>query len=502
MIGTYSGKKIQLDTASFRKLLQHSMICLSIYLIPSYVILIPIILFLLLKFYKSNQHSNLLLLGVYSLCCKSETVFYPFAVTLFFLIIFDQKSGIQFSFKSLVETRLYLFISFLVLTYIVQLFDDASIFSLPFFILTFGSPLVILFYILRTPITSKSMRTFFNDLIYLALGQILITLFFQAIPRGVGDILSNPTMGDFLTGTTNSSNLLGFLLCITILPFIIFAALKSKGQYDNLVFLISIVMLFLFMVHLSDAKARFYAFALSSVVVFVIKRIWRMKKLDIKLLIFATVIFIISIIFEDIIDYFTMLSFKYVDYISGRSNAKLEYYKRVISPNTRSFIEYVMGTGPGTNGSRAANALASDVLFKSEQSSVKLPEFISPKSKEFTKNHLAKLYTADYALATHERSAMLGNPFNSICAMFVEFGVIGSILFIRFINPLYTFIIRDNSVLSICSCILFFVVIILGIIDQSFETPMIMFFLYLFIGLSITLNQNQRNEKKLIHDKI
>lgn len=486
-----------------RTLPVHLVLCLIIYFSPTYAIFIPIIPFLAIKFYRENKHEYVLLAGVYALCCKNESVFYPFAITLTMFLLLNKKRSPGSSINNTIITRFLQLSGFLVLTYVLQLFNDGSLFSLPFFILTFFSPIVVLLYIIRTNISAENIRKFVNELLSFAIAQIIVTFFIQAVPRGIGLILEKPTMGDFITGTTNSSNLLGFLLCASILPFVMNFILGKRKANKYTAILCMLMLLFFFMIHLSDAKSRLYAFILSALIIFGLKKVIFNKRVDLSLLYVLGIACLCLFCYNMIMSYTDSLYIKYIDYITGKSNAKLEYYKRVFSWNTRSLIEYIIGTGPGTNGSRSANTLASDVLYKSDLYSVKLPSFISPKSNDFTKEHLAKLYTPEYAMTTSERSALLGNPFNSVCAIFVEFGILGTILFARFIYPLYKYTIKRNDILSIGACVLLFVSLILGTIDQSFETAMIMYFMYLYMGLSISagrLIKQKQSELTLVTD--
>lgn len=110
------------------------------------------------------------------------------------------------------------------------------------------------------------------------------------------------------------------------------------------------------------------------------------------------------------------------------SNQKAVLYKRVFSSmRQEEELLWWVGTGPGTFGSRAANTLAYDVLYKETQ---KIPSFIPPVSSPWTRKYLGDLMTQDLVEIVLFRSAVLASPVSGIVALKAELGWPGFILFL------------------------------------------------------------------------
>ncbi|MGF7038052.1 hypothetical protein M2273_001293 [Mucilaginibacter lappiensis] len=442
-------------------------------------ILIPILWFFAVFFFKRNN-VYFLLTAVYSVCFPSEVVYYAFAVVLLILLFLRKKKGEDTADIKWIKKCAKIFFISCILLYLIQLVIQRSVLSFPLFCLTFISPSIIMFYVWKMNITNKDLRLFFRQLLAIAMAQGFIAVFFEAVPKGIGSILSRATLGDTILGTTNSSTSLAILLFFSILPFLTsYSFKKKKGSF----WLFFISFGFLGLVILNDSKTTFGAILLSVLTVIFQKHIFLnknvFKSVLYSLLIITVTMLSISIIEKKIED----KQAEYEDYINGRYNMKVEYYGSTFSPDTRSIFEYLIGTGPGTNGSRAANSLAYDILYK-KPGSAGLPTSIPPKSNEFTKKYLSHLYTEDYAKSTGSRSAVLGNPFNSACAFFIEFGLIGFLVLAWFLFKLTKkFILRANWISITVACMIISNVIT-AFIDQTLESVVPMFLTYLMIGLA------------------
>ncbi|UBZ11055.1 hypothetical protein LDL79_02795 [Leeuwenhoekiella palythoae] len=327
--------------------------------------------------------------------------------------------------------------------------------------------------------TNYSKEYIFQQILHIAIAQAIIALLLQAIPTGIGAILKRPTLGDVVVGTTGDPTDLSILMIFSVLPFLI------DFKRGNLKIII-ILVFFIVMMVLNDSKTHLYALLLVSICTWLINRFFINKSLITKSLFIVSAATLSVFALNYVSDFTQRVESKYGDYISGRYDAKSRYYQYTFSLDTRPFTQYVFGTGPGTNGTRAANALAYDVMYKKDNT-VQLPGFIPPSSSRFTKDYISGLFTEEYAESSNFRSAVLGNPFNSICALFVEFGIVGFFLFFLFLfQCIKNSIQLKNNTLS--KIILFSVLtnIVVSFLDQTFETPMPMHFMYFFIGLGLT----------------
>ncbi|MGN6435067.1 MAG: hypothetical protein ACTHMM_00990 [Agriterribacter sp.] len=340
-----------------------------------------------------------------------------------------------------------------------------------------------MFYIWKAEVNSEDVKLFFRHFILFAVAQFLIAFFLQAVPKGVFAILARPTMGDAITGTTNLSNSLAFLLTVAILPYTISILISRQKRRKEKLMVGALFLLFTGMMFLNDAKSLYYSFIIAGGSVFVLKAVLVTKSIGRRMFLISVGITLLIGMSSFLVKSVTSSIEKYDEYINGKYNFKWQYYLSTFSTDTRPGYQYVLGTGPGTNGSRAANALAYDVLYKKENT-VTLPKSIPPKSNPFTRDYLSKYFTQEYADASGERSAILGNPFNSICAMFTEFGIIGLFLFFSFLFVIFKALIKRRDYISLSVLVLIMVNIINGFVDQTFEKPLQMYLTYLCIGFA------------------
>ena len=457
----------------------HILAFMLIFFVDNAFLILPIFLTFTLYFLSKKKYNAFLIAGIYSLCMGSELVYYAYSILLIVLSVLwslPLKSDVFTKSKKIFS----LLIIYLSLIYISQLFYNFSLLSFPIFIITFLSPIAIFFFIGKIPKNKISLSYILNNLLSIAIAQALIGLILQAIPRGISAILNRPTFGDVIKGTTGEAPDLAFLMLASILPFFLYYR-KSTSKLKILV----IVLFFVGMMILNDSKTYLYAIFLVFIFTWLLNNFFFNRTVVFKffsVLMFCSVLLLSFTFTNKIIN---NIESKYGEYITGRYDAKSRYYNYSFDVNTRPLSQYIFGTGPGTNGSRASNALAYDVMYKKDNT-VKLPGFISPHSSEFTRRYISGLYTEKYAEASNYRSAILGNPFNSICAIFVEFGMLGFILFFTFLISLIRYCsLYGNVLITKATLFIIFTNIIISFLDQSFETPISMHVMYLFLGLNL-----------------
>ncbi|MGN6493962.1 MAG: hypothetical protein ACTHLE_18330 [Agriterribacter sp.] len=477
-----------------KDLFLHFLICLLVYAVPSGAVFIPFIIGLLFFFYRKNNKVGVLIVGVYALCCKSESVYFVYNFFFFVLFLIDKRRTNKSAAINYINKKLYYFLGYLLFLYLLQLAGERSILSLPFFAITFISPIIVLHYIWRAGFTEGDVYKFLYHFLLIAITQSMIALFFQAMRVGIPLILSRPTLGDVVTGNTNSPNSLAFLIFAAILPFVVlFFTNRKLFSRKTIMAIGGIFIYFTWLIYLNDAKTLYFSFVLASAFLFFRNYILYTKVIGRKVFYVSVFVVLLLALSSAIHNKFQNMQTDYYEYIYGKYNSKWQYYKSTFSTDTRPIYQYILGTGAGTNGSRAGNALAYDVLYKKENT-LTLPGFIPPHSSDFTRRYLSKYFEADYADASAERSAILGNPFNSICAMYVEFGIIGIFLFAGFLYAIGVALVKRGSFLAITAVILLFYDVVIAFLDQSFERPSQMFLTYIFIGFSL-LSSRQTDDK-------
>lgn len=466
--------QLNLNPKSF---ILHLSLFLGIYLAPSFFP-VPFIVISAVFFYLKNKNVEVLLTGLYSVACKSEIVFYCYILTLAILFFIDNRK-ITYNTQTLfIRNIILIFLLYLFIIYCLQLFDNntGSILSLPFFAITFLSAFVIPFYIWKIRISQRQINIFFNQFLLIAICQFIIALFLQAIPMGLDNFLFKVYSGDSVKGSTNSTYYITLLLMSSITPFVFNIFSKNNYSIKDKALIWTLFLLFILLGILNDSKT---SLALYLILIFS-PLVLRNKKIF--FIIGIAILLIISAYNKQIVNSLQHNKFWY-EYIWGDYSYKVQYYQKCLDINTRPVYQYVLGTGGGTNGSRAANALAYDQLSKTSNS-VTLPRFIPPHTNEFTSKNLAPIYTSDIVDFMQYRSAILGNPFNSFCAFFVEFGIIGflifSFLFFTIVKPLKQKIDAMSKLLLISFTFIF----LMSLLTQYLENGAALFLLFTLIGFA------------------
>lgn len=110
-------------------------------------------------------------------------------------------------------------------------------------------------------------------------------------------------------------------------------------------------------------------------------------------------------------------------------NHKYVFLERAFDEIPNAYDSWVLGTGPGTVGSRASNIRAYDTMYKTdaklEMISRVLPAYTSPPARAY----FSDLYQEGFATTSTYRSATLSQPFSSLISLLVETGVGGFLVF-------------------------------------------------------------------------
>jgi hypothetical protein len=481
---------------NLKDFLRHCVLILGIYIVPNPLFLLPILVIALFKFYSYNKKVDVLIVGVYAFSCKGESVFYAFMVAFFLLTLFDKRK-IRYNQDSILLKKWFKFmIVYSGLIYLLNIFNTSSCLSFPFFLITFFSPFLIVFYILKEKFTKEEINKFSMQLLQFSVAQSIISFVLQAMPLGLVNVLNSPTLGDGVKGTFISSDVLSGTILISIIPFLV-KTVRNNSYFKDFIFIVIFVW-FVFISFLNDAKGQYYSFLIATIIFFLFFLFGGGIRMSKKVLFVNFLILLLVLFWTQLKIQKEEILKSEIEYISGTSNNKIVNYQNTFSTNTRPMFNYYIGTGAGTNGSRAANALAYDVLYKKEGNSVKLPKFIPPATNDYTRRFLKSLYTEEFVNTAAFRSAFLSSPFNSICALFVEFGIVGTFIYMFFNCKITVVLLKKNSIISITAFFLLVSNFVLAFFEPSFEYSVrYLIFVYITFALMTTDNKNKKELKCL-----
>lgn len=476
----------------YKSLIIHIGITLLIFISPMSIILIPAVAFFTIYFYIKKMHLQVVTTAFYSIVCKGESVYYIFAILFLILFLLDKnmvplKNNRYPIIK--IYNRIKLFILYTCILYIIQLVVSPSPFSLPLFYLTFLSYFLLSIYIWKTLWNEDQLSRIIINIACIGVAQAFVSFFLQALPTGIGTILNSPTYGDNLMGTSNTGTTASSVMLLSIIPLLFYILEDVKRVFTN-IRMIMIIIFVLCVVYLGDAKTVLFASLLALVIQFVLIKII-FKIIRPRKIIFIGVVSIIAmfVITTDVNKMITNQFPEFELYTEGNFNSKYVYYAKTFDTTTRDLISFIFGTGGGTNGSRAANALAYDKLAKAENST-KLPSIIPPKTNEFTEKYIASLYDQDYIDQLITVSAIIASPFNSICSLFLEVGIVGSLLYMNIIYYIFIIAFVRHNIITKSLITYLIVILIVSFVFPSFEYPSMQLFVFLHLGLAYHTYKN------------
>ena len=354
---------------------------------------------------------------------------------------------------------------------------EINLLALPLSIISFFCLLGVFFYFRSYQLSDDSKEKIINLIIFVAIVETLIAYFAYVRGAGVIQVLTFKRTPDLVTGTLGNAN--NFAIFLFISSFLVVVKyLKTR----NLLWLLTFPYLLLYG-FLADAKSFLIGIFLAGGFLFA-RWIWFNSGL-LKRIALITISFIFLSWF---IPAFTKLvrpvtDLLYEMYVVGEYNHKYLYISRALDYSNRNPIQYLIGTGPGTCGSRSANSRAYDSMHKTKDSFALTA--LPPKTSVYANDILVDLFQYDYAIKSRYRSALLGNPFNSWTAIYVEFGLLGFLLLCFFFTMIGFHLLKANAIEAKVVFVLLISIVIAGFVDQTFERPIPMILLYFLCGLTL-----------------
>jgi len=410
-----------------------------------------------------------------------------------------------------VEITVLMFLLYASFSCVIGMFQEVSLLSYPFWIVTFATSLFIFLYYLKSEFSKEdknNILSFFYKIIVL---QLLIA------PIQIYLLLGRFKHGDSGVGSVGDAHVLGYYFMLLLIYILVDVVVLKNKKLTVFSFLL---MPFVFWVaYLVDAKMIYFLLVLAIPFYFLFfillfqflnKKMFSLKKIATTFL-FSS---LIGLSLPVLVNYYlsqlpnahgltiSNVFETYLDVEYGHHGYKAEVYKRTYTEMYSDFpyLWYVFGTGPGKFDSRASNVLAYDTLAKEGKKLTVVPAF----SSDMTKRYLTDLYTKEIKETAGSRSAILSYPFAGLVSIKAESGLFGLLFYISicmYISLLliYKVSLNQGNIYN-KSCVvlsfMFFSFPFLLFIDNFQEQPHFSFVLFLLAGLLLA------QEKKLKYKEV
>ncbi len=369
-------------------------------------------------FYSKNDISNYLKLGILVLFLGHNANQYFYI--LLTILLFNTK--ILLPYKSPVK-YLYLMLFSGSVSYLFNQLMETNFYSFPFFLASFFLPVA--FYSIARKYGSETLK---KEII-----EFYVIIVFLLAFSSIYHFLAFGVTVDGLTGGTTSSHILGFHLAVTFILFIgrllILKTVKDFRFYE-----LVLGALLLPIMYFADAKYLLGNMIIASFIIYVL---YHTNKVMSPILITVSVL---ALIFTaDIIKTanITMSVKSDVDVASigirFTESAKYQLFEKTLKLPINEPIVFLIGSGPGTFLSRAANSRAFDTMNKTSSTGggnsveveSKLPSFITAQTSWVTMEY-AVMYFNQIWYGT------LFDYRSSLISLFWEFGIVGFSFFALF----------------------------------------------------------------------
>ena len=458
--------------------------------------LLPIFLMLSVLAWVRHQHIWQVRIGIAVLCAGDGAV--DIFVYYAWLLSASLLHRIPGSRIERWQLPLVLFVLFGIGSFIAHQFIDPNLLSLPLWLLSFVSPVGVYLYLSRYPLSAMGIKKIVVFIIAMAMFQSMVSYVDYISGAGFRAIWSLQQSPDGVLGTFNSSSS-GFsiflLEAIMILFFLFFVSRRELfGNRYIQTLLLLLLSIFVFTASDKSIEISFVGAFLSFI--FLISK-FRLRNRAFRWLLYIIIAMILTSpwTYRPVTAKVRSLAIQYVlgdyDWNFGDLNKKASFYINAFS-NNRGIMQYLIGYGPGTCGSRAANLRAYDTLYKGPSSQANALKGILPAySGECTRRFLAPLYNEDYAANASYRSAILGNPFASWPALMLEVGLIGFTLLIWGIARLllvcrhwFAYIPDIGRVFAATAGITLIAMCVVSLVAQGLENPYLSFFLWFSLAMA------------------
>ncbi|WP_373207927.1 hypothetical protein [Clostridium paraputrificum] len=401
-------------------------------------------------------------------------IVYLLIKTIFYII---NSGKIEFDFNSKILLILYVYI---ILNSLMQKFMNMeySLVQFMVFSLTFILGSTVYFILVNSRISMNDIKSGVDIFIKLCLYQIIpisCTMFIQV--KEIGTI----KIGDDYKGTFANAHIATLVMLVATIVLVV--SKKKEFRFK----ILTIIMYSILM----DGKHVYLGLIMSVLITVILLKISKKYINMLKKYVLIPIIFIFAITFISKIDISEMNLSKYIyDY-----NHNLRYSSIINLIDVMKFPRNIIGLGAGSYGSRASNALASDIMYKGEEQS-DLPTIVS---KYYYP--IASRYDKDYVTRLRYHSAVLSYPFSSLLSIYAELGIIGSVICMVIIGKNYYYCNRESIPMAI-NLISGFIFSI-SLFDTYLERVEVLIILMIVLYISTMYKKEKSNGKnnETIHEE-
>lgn len=312
----------------------------------------------------------------------------------------------------------------------------------------------------------------------LCLAQIIVVLL-QIVP----EFMQGTFHPDSTKGTFSSCVILVIVLFVNMLLVIVDKEKNKKIKYLE-------TSLYLAIILIADAKIVFVILIFAIVSTFILYKVKTVKHIKAILLMIFMLIVGVGIFNKPIWN--KISNTPLANYITT-NGVNLKYRAFEYSFRNIKGLDNIIGIGVGQFGSKAANALAYDEMYKTDDS-LKLPGFIKPQTHEIYKP-IAQLSTKEYYDVVSYYSAILSYPQSSIVTIKGETGYVGLIYVYGAIMFYIAYILRKRREMKFgfLAIVMLVFLAIAMIFDNFLDMNIVM--ATIFLCMALVRKQERKHEK-------
>ena len=321
----------------------------------------------------------------------------------------------------------FLFVGFLVLTWLVHLGYTTDVWCLPLYLMSFCSYILVAVFAQWATWTLRELNRL-AQLWILCIALQALPMFIKPLTIGEASLIFRTS--DLNTGTLASAHHNGVLLSILIIFLVLLSIEKRNWSY---VWLVGVYTFLFYITATMHAILAMISPAIGMGALCCLNSPRKRKITYPFISIFIFVLLLGSAFLSSPFKQFISSPFKQFNrivwspYVTNPANPKIMLFQRATIQLLHNGLNFVIGFGPGGHASRVASSRASGTLYKEFY---ELPSFIPPfTSPEYGKT-MAGLYTYQIRQELLYRSNILSYPFSSLIGIWGELGIIGTVILV------------------------------------------------------------------------
>lgn len=309
----------------------------------------------------------------------------------------------------------FLFVGFLILTWLAHLGYTTDIWCLPLYLVSFCSYILMAVFAQWARWTRRELNR---------LAQLwILCIALQAVPMLIKPlIIGEPSLifsgSDLNTGTMAKIHTNGVLLLLLIIFLILLSIEKRNWSY------IWLAGVYTFLFYITGTGHAVLAMVLPAIGIGTVYWLNSARKWKIMYL------FIFILLLSPAFLNFPLRQFNRIvwsPYVINPANPKTILFQRATIQLFHGGLNFVTGFGPGGYASRVASSRAAGTLYKQ---SYELPSFVTPFTSPEYRKTVAGLYTYQINQVLRWRSNLMSYPFSSLVGIWGELGIVGTVILV------------------------------------------------------------------------